>query len=180
MSWKSLEAALAAVAPEHCDALAPGASPAALAKLEAAIGRKLPDAFRLAWGIHDGMRDQVFAMLEILGTREIAADWRLLRDYDGSSGGLEAEAHGPVKPLWTSPDWIPFVLIGGETRHFCLDLDPAPGGAVGQIIHATPKWQERRVVAPSIDAFLELIAAALREGRCEIDGDIDVSDALGI
>ena len=179
MSWSSLEAALETVLPGR-HAFGPGASAEAIAKLEASIGQTLPDAFRRAWGIHDGM-GAVFSMLEFLDTRQIAAEWRGLRDYDESSRGLVAETDGPVKALWTSPAWIPIVLIGGETRHLCLDLDPAPGGAVGQIIHATPKWEERRVVAPGIDAFLALIAAALRDGRFEraVD-DLDVSEALGI
>jgi cell wall assembly regulator SMI1 len=180
MSWKSLESALTAVAPEQLDALAPGASAGALAELEVAIGRKLPDAFRRAWGVHDGTRHRVFTILEFLSTCQIAGEWRQLRDYDGMSDDAHATVEGPVKQMWTNLDWIPIVLIGGETRHFCLDLDPAPGGEVGQVIHATPKWDERRVVAPSIDAFLELIAQALREGRYQIDGEIDVCEALGI
>jgi cell wall assembly regulator SMI1 len=180
MSWKSLESALAAVDPEHCHAFAPGASAEALAVLEIAIGRRLPDAFRRAWSIHDGMRQRVFTMLEFLSTRQIAGEWHQLRDYDGMGDDLDAEVEGPVKQMWTNVCWIPFVLIGGETRHFCLDLDPAPGGEVGQVIHATPKWDERRVVAPSVDAFLELIAHALREGRYEIDDEIDVCEALRI
>ena len=95
----------------------------------------------------------------------------------------EAEEAGPVKALSTNTAWIPFILIGGETRHFCIDLDPGPGGTVGQVIHATPKWDERRVIAPDVHAFLERIAAAIREGRFERedDGDeIDVCDALEI
>jgi cell wall assembly regulator SMI1 len=179
MSWRSLEAALETVLPGS-HAFAPGASVEAIARLEADIERPLPGSFRRAWAMHDGMRD-VFLMLEFLNTSGIASEWRGLRNYDEMGGGLEAIAHGPVRPLWTSPNWIPIVLIGGETRHFCLDLDPAPGGAVGQVIEATPKWEERRVVAPSIDAFLELIAAALRDGRFEREGgDLDISDALGI
>jgi cell wall assembly regulator SMI1 len=179
MSWPSLEAALETVRPGSY-AFAPGASVQAIATLEADIERPLPESFRRAWAMHDGMRD-VFLMLEFLNTRGIASEWRGLRDYDDSAGGLEAIARGPVRPLWTSPNWIPIVLIGGETRHFCLDLDPAPGGEVGQVIHATPKWEERSVVAPSIDAFLELIASALRDGRFEREDDaLDISDVLGI
>jgi len=181
MSWKSLEAALVKLNEGALAALAPGASSQALDRLERDVRQVLPESFRTAWGEHDGVAGELFTMLEILSTEQIAGEWRGLRDYDGSSGGLEAIADGPVRALWTSTAWIPIVLIGGETRHFCLDLDPAPGGVVGQIIHASPKSEERRVVAPDTGAFLELVAAALRDGKYEEDGDrLDVCDALGI
>jgi cell wall assembly regulator SMI1 len=130
---------------------------------------------------HQGIWVPVLTMLEFLTAEQIAGEWRQLRDYDGSGEDAHAVAVGPVRALWTSPAWIPIVLIGGETRHLCLDLDPAPGGAVGQIIHATPKWEDRRVVAPGIDELLELLASALRNGRyTEEDGSIDVIDALDL
>lgn len=179
MSWGLLEAALRKVSSGGSFKLAPGATPEALDALEGVIGRKLPDSFRRTWSEHSGFRPEPFSLLELLGARAMASEWLGLRDYDGLSG--EAETIGPVKALWTNRAWIPFVLIGGETRHLCLDLDPAPGGRVGQVIHATPKWEQRRVIAPGVDELLALLASAVAEGRYQLDGDsLDVCDALGI
>ena len=181
MTWKRFENALRGISPGVPFAFAPGATARELDTLEGFVGHPLPEAFRRTWSEHDGMRTSPLLLLDFLSVEQIADEWRGLRDYEGSSGGLEADAIGPVKALWTSPAWIPFVLIGGETRHFCIDLDPAPGGSVGQVIHATPKGEERRVVAPDVEAFLEVIASAIRAGRYEREDDeIDVCDALEI
>lgn len=60
---------------------------------------------------------------------------------------------------------VPIALIGGETRYFCVDLDPAEGGEVGQVIHASPEDDERRVVASSTDApFSRGLPGPLRRG----------------
>lgn len=179
MTWSGLLAALHEVAPDLVPQPAKGATGEDLDRLESVIGRKLPESFRRTWGEHDGMRGHIFVLLDFLDTKTIAGEWRLLRDYDGSSGGLEAVTTGPVKPHWTSRDWIPFVLIGGSTDHFCLDLDPAPGGTVGQVIHASPKDDRRRVLAPDVPAFLDLLASMVRDGRARRDEDeLDVFEAL--
>jgi len=186
MSWKGLEAALSTVDPGGAHVFATGASNEAIARLEAVLGQALPPAFRRAWSTHDGMPHSGLAMLQLLDTRKIAGEWRGLREYEGIDPAAIARAaiaRGPVRPLWSSPAWIPFVVIGGETRHFCIDLDPAPGGAVGQVIWATPKEEERRVVASDVDAFLDLLARAVLDvykalGGRQLEGPIDVSDVL--
>jgi molybdopterin molybdotransferase len=38
-----------------------------------------------------------------------------------------------VRSDWWNPCWIPFTHDGGG-NHLCLDLDPAAGGAGGQVI----------------------------------------------
>lgn len=177
MTWSALIAALRDV--EITTQPAGGASRAALDRLETLIGRKLPESFRAAWSEHQGI--DVFPMLEFLDTNQIVGEWRIQREHDGTSGGLRVETTGPVKPHWMSPDWIPFVLIGGATDHLCIDLDPAAGGNVGQVIHASPKDDRRTTVARDIDAFIDLLASIVRDGRFERDGDVlDVCDALGL
>lgn len=181
MTWTRLKAALDEATPDIGYSLAPGASETDLDSLEETVGAKLPSEFRQTWGEHAGMSTSPFMMLEFLSPGAMTSEWLGLRDYDGSSGGLEAEPSGPVKAMWDNPAWIPFILIGGSTWHFCLDLDPAEGGTMRQVIHTTPKDSERVVVASGIDAFLQKIATALHEGRFEIEDDaIDICDVLGI
>jgi cell wall assembly regulator SMI1 len=173
------------------ESLADGASEQSLSELESKLGVKLPEEFREGWMEHNGQRllpngdrtqsvGPLLTMMEFMGVVTSFHEWEGAIEYCDEDG-LEAEAEGPVKAMWWNRSWIPIVLIGGETRFFCLDMDPAEGGEVGQIIHATPKWEERRVVAPSINAFFDLIAEAIEKGEFEVvDGEIDVCDVLGI
>jgi cell wall assembly regulator SMI1 len=49
-----------------------------------------------------------------------------------------------VRDDWWNPRWIPFTHDGGG-NHLCLDLDPAEGGAVGQVISMWHDSGERAV-----------------------------------
>ena len=55
----------------------------------------------------------------------------------------------------------------GGGNHLMVDLDPPPGGTVGQVLVAGPDEDERRVLAPGVGAYL----AAL------LDADLDPPDA---
>jgi cell wall assembly regulator SMI1 len=68
----------------------------------------------------------------------------------------------PVKPLYTSADWIPFATDGGGNS-LAADLAPEPGGTAGQVIVIGSDEDTRRVVAPSVLALLRLCAGRLRD-----------------
>jgi hypothetical protein len=57
------------------------------------------------------------------------------------------------------------VQLYGASDFYCLDLDPPEGGRSGQVIRVSAKLDERTVVAPSVRAYLEDLAAKLRDGR---------------
>jgi len=66
----------------------------------------------------------------------------------------------------TRAPWWPLAEDGGG-NHLMVDLDPPPGGTVGQVLVAGPDEDERRVLAPGVGAYL----AAL------LDADLDPPDA---
>ena len=62
-----------------------------------------------------------------------------------------------MRDLWWSPRWIP--LTGnGAGDHLCVDLDPAPGGAPGQVITMWHMDDVREVKAAGWAAWLEGVA----------------------
>jgi cell wall assembly regulator SMI1 len=115
--------------------------------------------------------DGIFRMIEWLSPRTIASSWESWESDD-----LDVETYGPVRARWWNPAWIPITLIGGATFHHCVDMDPAPGGTVGQIIEIG-KEPERIVIAPSLAEFVAMLAADVRAGAWAFeDGGFDLVD----
>src|SRR5688572_13123427 len=105
-SWKVIEAWLRENAPDVKRSLRPGATPKAIAELEAKIGTPLPDDVKASYRIHDGQKDDapcgVFPSLgddlgpepafRLLSVKEIARAWAMMKglldggDFAGRKG----------------------------------------------------------------------------------------------
>ena len=107
--------------------------------------------------------------LSLAGARRAWQGWADIRaayapaDFDGM---ITVRGDDPVHRSYTRALWWPLAEDGGG-NHLMVDLDPPPGGTVGQVLVAGPDEDERRVLAPGIGAYL----AAL------LDADLDPPDA---
>jgi cell wall assembly regulator SMI1 len=107
--------------------------------------------------------------LSLAGARRAWQGWADIRatyapaDFDGM---ITVRGGDPVHRVYTRAPWWPLAEDGGG-NHLMVDLDPPPGGTVGQVLVAGPDEDERRVLAPGIGAYL----AAL------LDADLDPPDA---
>ncbi len=176
---------LASHAPALLDSLGAPLADAALAKTEALLGRSLPSDYVSFLRAHDGQRfvlgdrpgigslAPIIRAFEILPLGYAAGEWRSMREWDEGPG----EVDGPVRPLFVHEAWWPFTVIYGSSHHHCIDLDPAPGGDVGQIIVVSMKDDRRTVIAPSFEAFIERLIALLDEPATEVGEDgIELAD----
>ena len=71
---------------------------------------------------------------------------------------------GAVDPAYINPRWIP-LTHDGSGNHIGLDLDPWPGGRVGQVILFGRDEDVKVVLADSLGTFLEWIAGLLEGGN---------------
>lgn len=107
--------------------------------------------------------------LSLAGARRAWQGWADIRaayapeDFDGM---ITVRGDDPVHRSYTRALWWPLAEDGGG-NHLMVDLEPPPGGTVGQVLVAGPDEDERRVLAPGIGAYL----AAL------LDADLDPPDA---
>ncbi|MBK7146974.1 MAG: SMI1/KNR4 family protein [Xanthomonadales bacterium] len=179
-SLKQLDRALLDQGFDARNAIPPSASVADIQQLRVFFGDLLPDSLIEFFRIQDGedYRGTSFAFGEISGHISPIADVmssfeervsaaQRERGLNTSNGTYEAV--GPVWPhVWNSR-WIPFMLRDGW---WIIDLDPASGGVVGQIVVQFPEDQMIRVVAKSLaDLFDAQVAGVLR-------GDRSIEDAL--
>lgn len=168
--WSRLEAWLRSNAPPLHARLAPGATAEGLARTEERLGRPLPPQVRESFARHDGGGFWLAHVEgELLALERAVETWSMLNGLGwGRRPDLpnEGRASGPVRPLWWHDGWLPFV---GTKNLLCLDLDPAPGGQLGQIIEYLSFHERRTVLHPGIGAWLAHWADALERGEYTFD-----------
>jgi cell wall assembly regulator SMI1 len=73
--------------------------------------------------------------------------------HDGKFDHSKVEASGPVRAHWWNSRWLP-VTADSLGNHYCIDMDPDPGGTPGQIVSFWHADVDRSVEAPNLAAFL--------------------------
>jgi cell wall assembly regulator SMI1 len=178
-SWVRIHKALSAGETDHLQSLEKPIQPEALAKLEATLGVALPAEFKESLSIHDGQKsgvqigafpgfyyDDSGGSYYLMDCKAVARDWKSLRAVKkaGDFDDLSAEVDRGVAPSWWDESWIPFAANGGGD-YFCIDLKPARGGAVGQIVSFESNAGRRRVMAKSFSVWLSRQADAFEAGE---------------
>jgi cell wall assembly regulator SMI1 len=140
------------------DDLNPPATDAEIATLQQQLGVSLPADYVQALKTHNGQRglaDGLFDGQEFLSAQNVVEQWRIWKGLH-DAGRFKAMHSAPapgVRDDWWNPRWIPFTHDGGGNHH-CLDLDPAEGGAVGQVITLWHDAGERTVEGHSFGEWL--------------------------
>jgi cell wall assembly regulator SMI1 len=147
-------------------------------KVRKGLRLRLPDDVRQSYLLHDGC-DGIFENYELLPVEKIPYRWRVYidgaadaRKTYGESAVTLATA-GPMKNELWNPYWIPLLDTGGGRTYFCVDLDPAEGGQVGQLIRINTDDQVGKVVAGSFTEWLSAFADELDAGLFSWEEDYE-------
>ncbi len=159
--WQQIEERVRSRAPALASRLLPGASPQALQSVETVIGAELPGSMLAVYLVHDGIGvpavvETRLRVCELLPLSEVVEHWRSLTgllDEGRFDDRIVERVRGPVKSEWYSRNWLP-IASDGTGNYFCVDLDPAEGGARGQIVAFRRESAERWVEAPDLATFL--------------------------
>lgn len=170
--WRRIDAWFVANA-EGCHenlVKARGASVQRIAKLERAIGRRLPGDLRAHLRMFGGRGKVDFREYDGMTVEQILERWQGLEQLRRDGTFKTAKPHelskeaDEVRFAWWHGGWIPFAEDSGGNL-LCVDLDPGPRGRSGQVlgweIHGGPVGPR----APSFDAFLRDYADQLEAGK---------------
>ncbi len=176
--WTRLKSWFAVHAPDRLETLAPGATDKQIAETETRLSLRFPADFKASYRIHNGQLDIQQDLMdgrEFLSLQRIEEEWNVWKGLldSGEIADFESEPVGPIRIGWWNEKWIPITHDGGG-NHDCLDLAPAEGGNVGQIIDFWHDDATREIKAPSFGDWF----AAFVEG-CE-NGSYVYSDEYGI
>lgn len=185
-SWRAIEGVLCENAHSVFKGLRGPASEGRLKRLEVAVGRKLPRDLVQSLKIHDGLKNSFlgpvrlfnyWALLPVEAMLEVSQTMTSLQAECGL-GGCQFKVKAPIKndAHWRT-GWVPILDADGDK--LVVDLDPAPGGKVGQVF----EWSNTgsfpmRLMAPSFEAWLADLAQRLsRRGfRLDEGGSIWIDD----
>ena len=178
--WQRLEAWAATNAPTMLEDLNPGATNEQINELQAALGRELPASFVESLKVHNGESDgwpcKAFAEMGAYHSCDaILENYQTRWQFGGMADEFTEEERaqqvrdgiifvsGPVRSVMFSQDWIPILDCNGDI-FWAIDLDPADGGTVGQIIQVDWEGCDWKVVAESFESFLNEYVTALETG----------------
>ncbi len=154
-----------------------GASEQAIAAAESTLGITFPAEARAFYLAHDGNADDyTCAGRELLSLDGIVGQWKIWKDlFDtGTFGENDHGAPDPgVQQKWWIPEWIP-VTYDGSGNHDILDMAPAAGGKVGQILAFWHDDSPRTLKAPDFLSWLEKV----KWGE-DVDDEDDDGDGAG-
>src|SRR5262245_37856549 len=176
-SWRTIEDVLWENAHSVYVALRNPASDIRLARLTKAIPARLPRDFVQSLKVHDGLNNsylglvRLFDYYALMPVSAIIAEYRTICELEAQDpiGGSQAGADAAIRnDARFRPGWVPFMDADGDK--LVLDLDPAPGGRVGQVFEwsntgSTP----HRLLAPSFGEWLAGLAETLAQRRFRLD-----------
>ncbi len=174
-SWDRIEHWLQHHAPDAYRALRPGATDAALARAEEALGVRLPDAYRESLRRHDGQDPNGPWLVDggqLCSFGALLDEWRAWNKML-TRGELEefvwdiATDDAVRGDQWWRAGWLPLVAQDGD--HLLVDVDPDPRGDVGQVVAFSHETGPGHVAAPSYDAWLNTWADELEAGMFVLD-----------
>jgi cell wall assembly regulator SMI1 len=143
--WRRIEIWMHLHAPQLLQQLVQGAAEEEIKHLENILGITLPEDVRTSYRRHnEGYEIQLVTTMKILPVESIIYHWQILRELLDDEDWATMPPYyftdeivlrsgwqpGPIEPVWYHPRWIPFGTDSAGNL-CCLDLAPAPGGAVG-------------------------------------------------
>ena len=139
---------------KHCNSVA---TEDQFAQTEAVLSVELPEDFKAVYRIHNGQINDDEGFLwgrEMLSLERIQAEWKIWKDLldNGDFNKINSQPTGPIRNDWWNAKWIP-LTYDGSGNHDCLDLAPAEGGHIGQIIDFWHDDPTRSVEAENFGAW---------------------------
>ncbi len=170
-TWDRIHFWLRANAPHVLARLRPGATEEQIQAAEAELGVTFPESVRQTYLIHDGQNGSGGFMegYEWLSLKGIVYQWRGWKDIveAGDFEGIQSTPDPGVSDECYNLGWIP-LTHSGSGDHQCLDLAPAEGGTMGQVINFFHDDSTREALAPSFAAWLAAFADSLEAGRYNV------------
>lgn len=148
---------------ERTHEFSPGRGDAHVVRWQEQKGIMLPGDLAYFWARCSRVRISFWDMYEIDQTLDIATEWiEAGIDVDP----IDVEPEGPVAQSYFSDAWLP--IFCNDNLALCADLQPAPGGSLGQIILARTDSLTRSVAFRSITDLCQRLVDDVSEGRLTI------------
>jgi cell wall assembly regulator SMI1 len=144
-----------------------GASDDEISNTEKVLGITFPEDVRETFRIHNGtiLDPALFENRNLLSLANVIAHWQGMCGFmkEGLFSDSVAHPKGPIQPVWWNVKWIP-LMDDANGDYLCLDMDPLPGGLVGQFISFESDLGPQSVLRNSFREWLSNFADDLEAG----------------
>lgn len=152
--------------------LSSGATEEKIMRIEDEMNIQFPEDFKQSYLIHNGQESETTPLIEeweLLSLEYILDEWHIMKNLYDQGRFLDATSKpiGEVKSDWWNPKWIP-IASNGAGDLVCLDLDPAVGGNIGQIISFWHMDEQREKLADNFKSWLQQFANDLENGKYKV------------
>ena len=142
-------------APDVANAMAPGASDEEIAAFEKVLGTALPAGMRALYRWHNGGKGALIGNRVLMPLAEITSTRQLMN---------KAVDDGAFKTTnWYRKTWVPF-LSNRAGDHVCWDPRGSFSGSPGQVLEFWHTDHDRKVLAPTFDAWLTALVESIEAG----------------
>jgi cell wall assembly regulator SMI1 len=180
--WTGITNWLQVNAPDLLATLQPGANEQEIAQLEQQLGVRLPNEYRTFLTLCNGQHDEAlwFYKGELLSISSVKYQWQAWSDLleSGIFNDTYSQPDSGIRNDWWNLKWIPFTH-DGSGDHLCLDLAPATGGTLGQIITMWHDSEGRELLFSNFTQWLTHLSAGLESGEIVLNGNnalVDTSE----
>ena len=164
-----------------------GASESDIEEAESQTGLKFPNDLRETYRLHNGsdriwLFEQGYLMPLTKPTNlprrkqalysAIVDSWRAMNEIMNKGYFPKVTSSGShskqIKPLWWSSCWLP-IVANKSGDHVCVDLDPARGGHIGQLLDWWHEQGPTKVLAKGLTDWLTMFVKDLESGKFRFD-----------
>lgn len=174
-TWQKIENWAGTQNPGLLNTLNPGASANDLFNLQRFTGIIFPEDFTDFLSVHNGQQPTPLCLFNdhrLLPVDEMISSWQIcnsiltqINEHCMSAYGKPARStpDAGIKNDWWNMAWLPFTADASR-NHYCIDMDPAPDGTKGQIIHVPHNTPQRKLVSPSFREWISTYVNGLQQG----------------
>lgn len=174
-TWQKIETWAGTHTPGLLNTLNPGASAVELPDLQRFTGVVFPEDFTDFLSVHNGQQPTPLCLFNdhrLLSIDEMISSWQIcnsiltqINEHCMSAYGKPARStpDAGIKNDWWNMAWLPFTADASR-NHYCIDMDPAPDGTKGQIIHVSHNTPQRKLVSPSFREWISTYTNDLQQG----------------
>ena len=175
-SWKRIETWLSENDPERLKSLQKPATKREIAAAEKSLGVKFPEDLKKSYRVHNGQTRRSSLIVDngtfyYMCLEEVIREWKTWADLEESGTFDPADCRcddGIKSDAWFNKKWIPVFSDGGGD-FYCVDMAPAKGGRIGQLILVEHEDGSRTVKASSLRDLLSQLANELEAGEIIYD-----------
>jgi cell wall assembly regulator SMI1 len=179
--WDRIEAWFRGNVPPDYYSFADGATELQIREAEAKLKIRLPTNLRNSYLVHNGSDWKgIFGYHYLASLDELVHQSTMMRDVvaAGYCEGYNSTPSGPIKPMCWNTLWLPFAITGAGDC-ICVDMDPAVGGNLGQVIETNHEIGPVKVLAIGFREWLSEFAYALEAGDFESDEQLEMIRRVG-